>query len=73
MSLLGLSPIHPLGPHLLSHPMVSCTVTGAPLSLSPHPFLEAGDEEKPLWEQVQGFSLPHPTSCSCKPQITGAA
>lgn len=37
----------------------------------PPSFYSSGDEEKPLWEQVQGFSLPHPTGCCCEPQITG--
>lgn len=55
MSSLGLNPAHPLGPHLVSHPRVPCTVTGAPLSLSPHPFSGQEVKKSPFGAAGAGF------------------
>lgn len=67
MSLLGLSPIHPLGPHLSLHPKV----TEPPLSLHPHPFLQAEMKKSPFGSRCRVFPCSTPQAAPVNPKSQG--
>lgn len=67
MSLLGLSPIHLLGPHLSLHPKV----TEPPLSLHPHPFLQAEMKKSPFGSRCRVFPCPTPQAAPVNPKSQG--
>lgn len=63
----GSQPHHPLGPHLSLHPKV----TEPPLSLHPHPFLQAEMKKSPFGSRCRVFPCPTPQAAPVNPKSQG--